>query len=313
MENLYFFKANVTTWPTTANTIVLKDDKGLIIFDPGSGLPVNVKLLIKKMKQAHLYIEDTHTIVISHAHPDHYGAIGSICQISKFSKVSLFIHPVEMRIGSDGVMQRKMYGMDLIRNHFDLTDVDNARTYDNISRFLNRFCPPTDIPPGVEIQYLQDGDTVRFFDSEFKVICTPGHSPGHLSFYEVNRRLLFSGDLIGDEAAIWYAPLSGGATGYLESLRKLDMLDIDMGLPSHGGIFSNIGQRINTIRNKIQQKENDIVQQLKRTPIKFCDLAVRMFDHKNYRFFPGTIILASHLEKLEAERRIWRKNHLLFA
>lgn len=43
---------------------------------------------------------------------------------------------------------------------------------------------------------LEEGEKVIFGNSELEVIFTPGHSPGHISFYHRKSEQLFSGDVL---------------------------------------------------------------------------------------------------------------------
>jgi len=43
---------------------------------------------------------------------------------------------------------------------------------------------------------IYDGYIFKIGGREIEVIHTPGHSPGHVCFYEKERKYLFSGDLI---------------------------------------------------------------------------------------------------------------------
>ncbi len=43
---------------------------------------------------------------------------------------------------------------------------------------------------------LRDGEKIHIGERKLIVIYTPGHSPGHMCFYEEKRGYLFSGDLI---------------------------------------------------------------------------------------------------------------------
>jgi glyoxylase-like metal-dependent hydrolase (beta-lactamase superfamily II) len=49
--------------------------------------------------------------------------------------------------------------------------------------------PPVD-------DYLKQGDTVRFGNSEIEVIHTPGHSPGSISFYNEQDEFVIAGDVL---------------------------------------------------------------------------------------------------------------------
>lgn len=43
---------------------------------------------------------------------------------------------------------------------------------------------------------IADGDTVGFGNTEFEVICTPGHTPGGVCYYDRKDKILFSGDTL---------------------------------------------------------------------------------------------------------------------
>ncbi|MEZ4687678.1 MAG: MBL fold metallo-hydrolase [Bacteroidia bacterium] len=53
---------------------------------------------------------------------------------------------------------------------------------------------PTPSPPAD--QYLDEGDTVEFGGEVLEVLFTPGHSPGHISFFHRKSKQLFSGDVL---------------------------------------------------------------------------------------------------------------------
>jgi glyoxylase-like metal-dependent hydrolase (beta-lactamase superfamily II) len=311
MKDLFFLKAKGGMLPASANTIVFKDEIGLTLFDTGSGLQGCVAELEKQMDLSGLDIRDTHTIVISHSHPDHIGAMRHICRVSRFKEVRLFISDIEKMIGSDPNRQTEIHGLEFVKKYFDLDNVDNLITYNNIRKVFKRFCAASIIPANVKLRILQDKDTFTIGEFEFEVIETPGHSPGHLSFYEKNNRVLLSGDLIGDDAAIWYAPNSGRSVGYIDSLSKVEKYSVDVVFPSHGDRITNIDHRINSIKKKILKHDDNIMQALEMGPRKFIELAEIMYASRTYRFFPGTIILESHLAELEKEGRIKKEGDLI--
>ena len=45
-------------------------------------------------------------------------------------------------------------------------------------------------------QYLSDGQELQFGHSSFRVLYTPGHTPGGLCFYQPDAKALFSGDTL---------------------------------------------------------------------------------------------------------------------
>ncbi len=45
-------------------------------------------------------------------------------------------------------------------------------------------------------KFLNEGDVVSFGNTSFTCIFTPGHCPGHLSFYSEKEQVIFSGDVL---------------------------------------------------------------------------------------------------------------------
>lgn len=43
---------------------------------------------------------------------------------------------------------------------------------------------------------LAEGDSIRFGTHRLQVLYTPGHTPGHVSFYEAQANLIFDGDVL---------------------------------------------------------------------------------------------------------------------
>lgn len=57
--------------------------------------------------------------------------------------------------------------------------------------------------------YLNDGDVVRFGNTELKCILVPGHSPGGLVYYCEEHKCMFSGDVLF-QGSVGRADLTGG-------------------------------------------------------------------------------------------------------
>ncbi len=57
--------------------------------------------------------------------------------------------------------------------------------------------------------FLSQGDTLTFGKSDFKILFTPGHAPGHICLYNKQSNLLISGDVIF-QRSIGRTDLPGG-------------------------------------------------------------------------------------------------------
>ena len=82
---------------------------------------------------------------------------------------------------------------------------------------------------------LNDGDTVTFGNSTFKVINTPGHSKGSVVFYNKENNVAFTGDTLF-RGSIGRTDLPGGSMfQMINSLRLLEQLPDDTTIyPGHG-------------------------------------------------------------------------------
>ena len=82
---------------------------------------------------------------------------------------------------------------------------------------------------------VNDGDTVTFGNSTFKVIHTPGHSKGSVVYYNKEKNIAFTGDTLF-KGSIGRTDLPGGSMfQMINSLRLLEQLPDDTTIyPGHG-------------------------------------------------------------------------------
>ncbi|MEW9123963.1 MAG: MBL fold metallo-hydrolase [Thermotaleaceae bacterium] len=85
---------------------------------------------------------------------------------------------------------------------------------------------------GMPTRVLQDGDSIDLGGRIITVIHTPGHSPGHLCFWEAQRGYLFTGDLVYKDTLFAYYP-STDPQAYLSSLEKIAALPVKKVFPAH--------------------------------------------------------------------------------
>jgi glyoxylase-like metal-dependent hydrolase (beta-lactamase superfamily II) len=108
--------------------------------------------------------------------------------------------------------------------------------------------PPAE--PFTVDETLKDGDSV---DAAGGLIAyhTPGHTPGHTSYYQAERKLLFSGDLFfgnGSEVVLTTPEYTLHTPTAQISARRMSQLSIDSLLTYHGGpILKNGGAAVRTL------------------------------------------------------------------
>jgi glyoxylase-like metal-dependent hydrolase (beta-lactamase superfamily II) len=132
-------------------------------------------------------------------------------------------------------------------DHIEGADAFDGQTLRAIGRFefdyLNGSGKDLYLMTGCEMPrkpysfYLNEG-SLAIGDTLFRVILTPGHSPGSLCFYCEQKRLLISGDTVF-YLGVGRTDLPGGNMDALgHSIRKLASLDIEYLVPGHGEIVT---------------------------------------------------------------------------
>jgi len=90
------------------------------------------------------------------------------------------------------------------------------------------------LPAEVATRELKDGDLLELDGMTLRAVHTPGHAPGHLAFFDAERRVLIAGDLVSGLSTILVGFSDGDMDAYLDSLRRCAALDARIVLPSHG-------------------------------------------------------------------------------
>lgn len=106
---------------------------------------------------------------------------------------------------------------------------------------------------GTPVKLVDDGDIIDLGDRKIEVLHTPGHAPGHLCFWEKERRYLFTGDLVYKDVLFAYYP-STDPIAYLASLEKLAELPVEKVFPAHHSL---------DIQPEIIVRMRDALRQLK--------------------------------------------------
>lgn len=85
---------------------------------------------------------------------------------------------------------------------------------------------------GKPSRVLKDGDVIDLGGRFVEILHTPGHSPGHICFWEQGRGYLFTGDLVYKGMLFADFP-STDPDAYLQSLEKIASLPVERVFPAH--------------------------------------------------------------------------------
>lgn len=108
---------------------------------------------------------------------------------------------------------------------------------------------------GVPSRILDDGDIIELGGREIKVIHTPGHSPGHLCFWDNSNQFVFTGDLI--YKGILYANYpSTDPQAYLDSVEIVSSYKPVRVFPGHHSLDIS-AELIERIKNALQKINDD--------------------------------------------------------
>lgn len=142
---------------------------------------------------------------LTHSHIDHCGGVAAIQR--KYG-AKLVANPLEKELRQLVLTICEMYGL-------------RSDAYEN--------CPEPDVA-------IRGGETLHFGGHDFTVSFTPGHSPGHVVFYQQQMGVLIAGDTLF-AGSIGRSDLPGGDYETLmRSLREvlLKFPDETRVLPGHG-------------------------------------------------------------------------------
>lgn len=182
--------------------LLLGKEKALLI-DTGLGIS-NIKNVIDKLTNLPIIVATTHV------HWDHIGGHKYFDNIAFHSleKDWLINFPIPLEIVKKNLMKLP----------FDCPKSFSINNYDIYKE------TPTLI--------LKDNDIIDIGNRKIRVIHTPGHSPGHICFYDIERKYLFTGDLVYEGKLDIYYPTTN-PIDFKNSINKIRQLNINKILPGH--------------------------------------------------------------------------------
>ena len=193
--------------PFQENTYVVFDESlAAVIIDPGCCELSEEKQLDQFISQNKLQVK---YLLNTHCHIDH--VLGNAYVKEKY-KVPFLIHKQE-----DALLRAvKTYASNYGFPHFHEV-----------------------LPDG----YFNEGDKINFGTTELEVIFLPGHSPGHVGFYNPMAKILLSGDVLF-EGSIGRTDLPGGnhATLISNIHNKLFILPDDVVVYTGHGNPTTLGE-----------------------------------------------------------------------
>lgn len=227
--NLYIFRGKVPT-----------------LIDTGTNAPEIYQALQEALKE--LGIQRLEQVLLTHWHVDHAGGAKTL--------------------GKEGA--RILIGKRDYEEWVDFYSGESFKVFENYAKEIWGVPPEplalmlkynrklndlTALPE--EVETIDIGAVIQAGNYTLKAIFTPGHTAGHLSYYEEEMGLLFSGDfLLPDVVPYPGAWLENGAVvsglpSYLRALERVENLGAKAYFPAHGVTRRSPASRCLELRSQI--------------------------------------------------------------
>ena len=312
VSNIYRTKIPLPKSPLKwLNSYIIKGCDRFLIIDTGFNHEVCLNEMKASLQKLGVDLNRT-DFFITHGHADHMGLVGTLAQNS--SKV--YFNEKEAKL-------------------IDF-QLDNQNDY--WQRFIDAYVPngfpaedariSTDSNPGrkyglkrrIDFAIVKEGDIIDIGNFHFKCIATPGHSPGHMSLYEENRKILVAGDhiLFDITPNLSFSPyIEDALKQYLASLEKISTLDVNLVLTGHRNLLHDLHGRIGELQEHHRARLNEVLVALGDGDKNIFQIAPHItwnINARTWEEFPleqkwfafGETM--SHVRYLETEGKVWRNS-----
>jgi glyoxylase-like metal-dependent hydrolase (beta-lactamase superfamily II) len=250
------------------NCYAITDDNGMTLVDPGIPGPQSWKALLDRCNRAELDLTRTHTILITHSHPDHYG---NAMKIRELSGAKIVTHSSFYTIHQQAHVCVLDDCHDPDHVHADgnqvLPDVNAYRGFDQPAPWGGMWSPQLSNPelrksrtemlaeegwglPQANVR-VRNSEALPIGDGGWKVVHTPGHTIDHLCFFHSETGTVITGDHVLPTITPHISGIHGGhdpMSSFFVSLGVIaDLPGVSRGLPAHGGVIDDVPARCKDI------------------------------------------------------------------
>jgi glyoxylase-like metal-dependent hydrolase (beta-lactamase superfamily II) len=279
----------------------------LTIVDPGMVWDDTTDLIAAALGRHGHDVEDLTQIVVTHGHPDHFGAAGWLADHSDAVVVAGRAEAPKLLGHFD---RDRMSGLvDLLGIPEDVRDGFTG-FYDGVRALTHPIDPE-------RLVLLDDGDALDAGGRHWHAHVTPGHAVGHLSLYDPADRTLLSGDHL--LACITPNPVLEPDPGtpqgrrrslveYIASLERFCRLDPLTILPGHGPRFTEVATLAGAMVTHHHDRADEILAAVRRSgePTPFELVGAVFPDLTGFSVMLGISEIVGHLDLLEADGAVAR-------
>jgi glyoxylase-like metal-dependent hydrolase (beta-lactamase superfamily II) len=249
---------------------VLELPDGAAVLDAGWPSSEAWQALAGGLERAGYRPRDVRAVLASHIHTDHYGLAG---RLREASGAWIGLHPADeaMTIGGDpgGEVSERLaaWGDQRRRMGMPAPGPGGAQPERQPPRWQQVYRTRPDV-------LIHDGDLVDLPGWRLRAMWTPGHSPGHLCFYEENLRLLFGGDhllpKVTPHVAVTSRQRPNPLQDYLSSLAAVAGVEAAEVLPAHEYRYTGLRERAAALVAHHHARLAEIEDSLSAHPASTC-------------------------------------------
>lgn len=152
---------------------------------------------------------------------------------------------------------------------------------------------------------LSGGMTLAVDGGSLDVLDTPGHTPGHIVFYEPVTRTLLAGDLVAGHGTVGILYPHGKMLDYFASLRLLQRRDIARIIPGHGQTLTQPPDIFGQYLERRATRERAILAIVGRGPTTVAAILPELYPALAPQSRDAAVAtIIAHLEKLQAEGHV---------
>lgn len=208
--------------PGVIGAWLLEGDGEAVLIETG---PASTRENLEHMvRQAGYKMANISRLIVTHIHLDHAGAAGVLLRDYPHLRLSVQEDAAPFLISVDRLWNSatRIYGDEMLPLWGETIDADASR-----------------------VDTFRDGDRLRVAGTTLRVVATPGHSGTHVSFFDEQRGILFTGDAAGARiggSSILVPTLSPPEIDidlWKESIDRMKALEPERLALTHMGIFDD--------------------------------------------------------------------------
>ncbi len=208
--------------------VLIRDVDGATLVD--TGMPGQFSQLVEAMNQVGVTLGDVHRVILTHQDVDHIGGLPDLLR-ERPTNLQVWAHAAD-RPYIEG--EKTLLKANPERTREMLSHMPPAVRSQVEAMFVH-------LPTGRVNRELMDGEVLPVGGGT-RVIHTPGHTPGHLSFFVEAENTLITGDAMLVKEGELQGPNPANTLDMEQatrSLAKLADLPVKMVVCYHGGVYQN--------------------------------------------------------------------------